>query len=247
MPHLKIIVRSILAATLIALLSACSSTAPVKEITSDKLGYLSRNFSAQSLSPVLAKKVPSDDRSAKFKQLTIKTEESVEELDGKKESWKTVSTYLNSENGLVQRVQDLMNNDIPFALKYSLTYKGFFDFRTQYVSLGRSNAEPIIEIKDVMRLDTIPSVADKEFEINYTYGVDTQATMKCRTTGTRTGSEIHKKIPGQITDIECENIKNNVLLSRTKWIMFQEYGFAIILEATGSSRKVYSRVVDFKG
>ncbi|HET7833206.1 MAG TPA: hypothetical protein VFK88_09610 [Gallionella sp.] len=84
MSHVNMVSRDLLAATILALLPACSTTVPVKEVTSDKMGYLSKNFSAHSLSPAIEKKMPSDGARGKFERLTIKTEDKIEDPDGKK-------------------------------------------------------------------------------------------------------------------------------------------------------------------
>ncbi|HET7833207.1 MAG TPA: hypothetical protein VFK88_09615 [Gallionella sp.] len=127
------------------------------------------------------------------------------------------------------------------------------DLRWQYVSLGRGKTDPIFAINNLTRLDAMPSGVDKEFVADYTYGTEIQianfysSKVKCKATGSREATEIHTKLSGQATDIDCEHFNNSVVQGRSKWVMLQEYGIAIMLEKTSSSQKGISRIVDING
>lgn len=253
MSNSKINTQYILGIVSLVLLSACSSSSviPVAEVTSDQMGYLSKKFSPQSLSPALAKKLPPDDKSTKFERLIFTMEMNLEKQDGKKESWKSVITYFNSGNGLVQKMHESSNNDIPYALYYSLTYKGIVDLRWQSVPLHSRTTNDLYEIKDTTRFDAVPAAVNKESIVEYTSGSQAQTTnffthqKLCKVMGTRAASELHKKLPGQVTDIECQLRSNNVVQHRTKWAMLHKYGMAIPLESADVSRKTVSSIVDF--
>lgn len=237
----------------LVLLSACSSIAQVQDVTADKAGYLSKNFSAQSLSPNVAKKIPREISVARFKTLTIIREGGAEQSGGKKETWKSVVTLVNVGNGLVQRMEEISNNDIPYGLFYSLTYKGVIDLKWQNVPLRGRVTSPIYEIKDTTRFDAIPLAMGKKSVIDYTSGMHGQianflsSQKTCKTLRTIAAKELNGKLTGQATEIECQLDTNKVVQSRGTWFLLQDYGAAISTEFASSSIKTTFRIVDVNG
>lgn len=236
-----------------AILTACSSVVPIKDVTADQAGYLSKNFSPQQLSPSIAKKLPSDGKSVGFGKLIITSEVTSEQSDGKKESWKAVATLVDAGNGLVQRMVEVSSNDIPYALLYSLTYKGIVDLKWQQVPLRGSVTSMLYEIKDATRFDVIPSTIDKEFVVDYTSGISQQIAnfsshqKACKTSRIMPASELHKKLLGQAIEIECQMRSNGAVQNRTKLVLLQEYGVAFAVEDISSSKKTTSRVLEVNG
>jgi hypothetical protein len=147
-------------------------------------------------------------------------------------------------------MEELSNNDIPYSLSYSLTYKGIIDLKWQNVPLRGRVTGPIYAVKDAARFDAIPSAIDKEFVVDYTSGFHTQianflsSQKACKTLRTLAASELHKKLTGQATEIECQLRANNAVQTRGKWVLLQDYGMAVSTEITSSSVKTVFRVVD---
>ncbi len=234
----------------LVVLAGCTVT-PVKEVTADKVGYLTSKFSPQVLSPSVAKKLPASGNIASFGRITIKVETDIEQSDGKKESLTSEVTFIDGGKGLVQRMSEISSNGIPFDLLYSLTYKGIYDLRWQAVPLRGSNSGLAYEVKDISKFDVIPTSAGNEFTVEYTSGTAIQianllASKKtCKALRIVGAQEIFTKIQGQAIEFECEQVSNGAIQKRAKTILLQQYGIAIETEATYASRKAVSRVVDF--
>jgi hypothetical protein len=242
--------RNALAAISFGLLSACSSVSQVKDVASDRDGYLTANFSPQSLSSSIAAKVPSDLKGSRFGRLIIKTEASGELSDGRKESWKAVWTLVDVGNGLVERIMEASNNDIPYLLNYSLAYRGYVELKWQSVPLRVTRTGPMYEIKDLTKFDAFPSAVDKEFVVDYTSGALNQianfvtAEKSCRTTRTMAAADLHKNLHGQAVEFECRLSVNNALQVNEKFVMLEDYGVTILLESSKSAQKTTFRIVD---
>lgn len=235
------------------LLSACVSVSQIGDVTADREGYLSKNFSPQLLSPAISKKLPSDQKTTKSEKLVITSEVTSEKVDGKKETWKLVETFVEAGNGLVQRMAEVSNNDIPYTLIYSLTYKGMFPIKWQRARLGATNTDMLYEVKGITRFDDIPSTVGKEFVVDYTSGPEPQIAnfpnhqQACKSTRTMSASDINKNLAGQAIEFECLTSMSNAVKRRTKWAFFQAYGVAIETEEVTSANKITTRVIDVKG
>lgn len=249
----RIATRATISIILAGLLSACVSVTPVKDVTADKLGYLNQKFSPGVLAPIVSKSLPTEGKATNFGQLKITMEATSEQNDGKKDSWKRVLTFIDSGNGLVQRMAEVSNNDISYLITYSLTYKGIFDLKWQEVPLRGVNAAMPYEVKQIVKFDPIPASAGKEFSIDLRTGSEPQIAnyfahqRLCKTIRSVSASDIYSKIPGQALELECQLQRNNVVESRSKWALLQTYGLAIPLEDITSSKKTTFRVVGIDG
>lgn len=242
-----------LAALSMLLLSACSSVASVKEVTSDQAGYMTKKFSPKSLSANIEKKIPPTVDSTNFGQLKITVEASNEQSDGKKQSYKNVMTLTDMGNGQVERLIEQISNDISYNLVYALTYKGIVGLRWQAVPLLGTRTTPLYEIRDVTRFDAIPSKANNEFVVEYTMGREDQMAggiatqLACKSTRIFDAKELNEKLPGLATEFNCQQLYNKAVQNHSKWVMLQKYGFAIMTEEITSTQKTCFRVIDFNG
>lgn len=234
------------------LLGACASVTSVKDVAGDRPGYMKQKFSPATLPAAIAKKLPADPWTSGFGPLTIVEEATFEAPNGRTEAWKATVTFTDAGNGLVQRMSEQSNNDIPFALNYSLTYRGLFDLRWQGVPLRNNVTDMLVEVKDVTRFDPLSQIDKKEFVIAYTSGTEAQianmpsSQLSCRTIRSLMASEVHPKLPGPALELECQRVTNNSVQSRGKWLLLQQYGLAFSLQYIGTSGKTTYRILDVK-
>lgn len=231
-------------------ISACTSISTVKEVTSDPAAYLSKKFTTGSISPNVAKKIPVGTTRSGPGRFVLIAQANYESSDGKKESWKNTITLVDLGQGVFQRTSELSNNDIPYKVNYSLSYKGIMDIRWQSVPLRGSVTEPLYEVKDVVRFDPLPISENQDFVFDYLSGNEVQvanflsAKKSCKTTRLLAANELNKKLVGGGLEIECQQFANNVVQSRSKWVYLQYYGFAVQTEQTGSAYKTLVKFID---
>jgi hypothetical protein len=242
-------VKTLLGATGLALLSACTSVSTVKEVTADREGHMHKNFSPEALNPAIAKKMPAAGKSG-FGKLTITREAESTLNDGKKTTWKSVATFTDAGQGLVERMDEFSSNDIPTSQHYAISYKGAFDLKWQLVPLQAMRTMPIYEVKAITRFDNLPTAVGQEFEIDFQTGAQAQMAnflteqRKCKAAQTMAASEINKKLNGQAIELDCETSLNNSVQNRTKLVFLEHYGVAILTEVDGSTNKVVYRITD---
>ncbi len=245
-----VMVRGGASAVVVCMLAACSSVESVKDVTMDKEGYLARRFSPTTLHQSVTKKIPSDAGSAGFGRLTITKEASAEHSDGKKESFKSVSTLVDGGNGLVEDMTELSNNDVPYALSYRLTYRGLMRLRWQEVLLQATNTGQLYEVKGIRQFDPLPAAAGQEVEIDFRSGLDVQIAnftpnqLKCKATRALPASEVNQKLTGQAIELECKFSANHSVQERSKWMLLRDYGVAVETESANSVIKATYRIVD---
>ena len=245
--------RTALLAMGLAALSACTGAVSVKEVTDNEQGYLANTFAPASLPKAIATKLPPDASPPGVKRLEIVAEAKAELTDGKTDSWRTDSTFVEEGKGIVREVTEASRNNIPYARLYSLTYRGIFDLKWQRVPLQGTTTGQIYEVKEITKFDPIPRAAGAEFEVDYTSGPQIQiANLRsfrkvCKATGVEPAARIHAKLAGEALMLDCELHGNHTVLSRSKWAMLLHYGAAIGLENTNSSRKTTYKVVDVRG
>jgi len=244
--------KLLLASLVVSLFPGCITVTNVKDVTADRGAYMATKFDPGTLSPVLAKKVPQDASGKGFGHLTITMEAKSEGSDGKTESWINTVTFVDAGHGFVQRMTESSNNDIPYNLAYSLTYKGIMDLRWQTVPLRGTVAGPLNEVKDTTRFDSLPETVGKEFVVDYLIAPDYQIAnfrayqKSCKATRALEAGSLHAKLPGPALELECQILMNNVVQSRSKWVLIQQYGLAIQIENVDSSNKSTVRVADVK-
>lgn len=245
--------KAVLASAGLVLLSACTGAVSVKDVTTNEKGYLASTFSPQTLPAAVAAKIPRDASHAGFGRLTIVADAKTEAADGKSESWKTATTWIDEGSGLVQKVTEDSYNDIPYRHLYSLTYKGIVDLKWQRVPLQGAVTGPIYEIKSIDRFDAAPSAVGDEFEIDYWSAPRIQIAnfysfrRLCKATRALAASELNSKLAGAALELECEVWANNAVVTRSKWVMLQRYGAAFLTELTTSARKTTYHVIDVHG
>jgi len=234
------------------LLSACTSVTPVKDVTSDQAGYMTKKFSPKSLSTDVEKKIPPSAKTTNSGQVKITVEANTEQNDGKKQSYKNILTLTDVGNGQFQRLMEQTSNDIPYSLIYALTYKGMVGLRWQVVLLRNNMTTPLYEIRDVTRFDAIPSAANNEFVVEYSIGTENQMAnsllgqLSCKAARIFDAKELNEKLTGLATEFDCQQLYNKAIQSHSKWVMLQKYGFAILTEEVTSTQKTHYRVVDLR-
>lgn len=234
------------------LLAGCM-TAPM-DVAADKWGYMSK-FTLQEIPVAVQAKLPVQKAVPGFSQVTLSMTGESESTDGKKESWKSLATYKDGGHGTVQKMLELSSNDIVYAFIYSISYKGLLELRWQQVRLQGGNSF-INETKEISRMHDIPGELGKEFVIDFKTGINTQflnytpQRLVCTPARQMPATEIHPKLRGQATEINCQASKGEqgeIPLFRTKSAYLASYGFAIVLEENTSTTKRTFRVLDVIG
>jgi hypothetical protein len=230
----------------VLILSGCTTVTPttVKEVTSNSSGYISKNFTAQSVRPNVLREIPSDrDTGVNFQKLIITQVGEVEDSGYRKFTLAGKSTFVKTANGLLQTTLEISNNDIPYEVRHSVSYKGMINLKWQIIRVEGKYANPIYEVKNVTKFDSIPTNVGDEFVMKATSAKQEQLDnfnvfqRKCRASKSDSAMLLHPKLSGQAVTMDCEYLSNDTLMSRSKWILLKDYGVAVMMENKSSTRK----------
>lgn len=239
--------KFLLSAVSFALLSACASGPELADPAT-----LPAKFAPPALSPALAKQLPASALGSRFGQLVITTRSNSEQTDGRKEAWTAAMTLVDGGNGLVQTMTELSSNEVLYGRIHSLSYRGLIDLRWQNVQLANPGASQVYEVKNASRFDALPTGLNQEFAYEFQSGAEAQSTnfqtsqRHCKSIRTLPASQLHQKLPGQATELECSQRNNNGAPNTSRWMLLEDYGVAILVESKSGSRKVDVRLLDVK-
>ena len=187
----------------------------------------------------------------KFETLTIATASTSFASNGRTEFSESVTRYTNAGNGLVLRASDLSAYEMAYGSTYSLSYKGLVDLKLQEVPLRTPVARPVVEIKNALRFDALPSEPGREFVVEYSTGLDNQSAnflpimLACKSTRKLPASSLHATIAGEALELECRLSNNGAVQSGSKWMLLLAYGVAVEVEHVRSTNRVTTRIVEF--
>lgn len=234
------------------LLSVSACVTKVTDVTANKMGYLTKNFSAQSVNESVTKSLPKETASVeKFRELKITFALETDTGSGQKVSSGCLATYLPAGRGFVQVLSEYSKNDIPNLLTYEVRY-GMLPLRWQSVPLQEISANPIRETKKISRFEPFPTRLGQKTIDEYVAGAiydpvtDAPYQLICTATNVTQASKINPGLKGDAVEIECENRQNGTgtVFARTKWEMLSEYGIPVIVETKTASSKVQYRITD---
>lgn len=244
--------KTLLAAGVVAaLLTACGTVTPVKEVTDNPEAYLNQRFAAHDLIPSVRKAV--QDKGGTPRRITFIREGTATTVDGKALSWKSRLLLITKSDGIVQKLEEVSTNDLINTIFYSVSYKGIVDLRWQSVPVRARFAAPIYEIKEVRHFKPMAGEPEPYLDMRFTSGLMNQtanfpeAEVTCSAIRRFPATEIHKKLTGLATELGCKIINASVVKSRSKWAVLDSYGTAIKTEYANNQLTERYRVLDVEG
>jgi hypothetical protein len=228
----------------LTLMSGCSSVSPIQEVTADIPGYFGKKFAVPLLRESVVKKIPASLTPAvSMREMKVTMTADFENSDGKSEQAQITATYTPTDKGLIQRFQEYSANGIPYALFYSLTYQGLQDLRWQNAPLRSSVTSPLYEIKEIERMDAMPTQVGQTFNIRYQTGTEGQVAnfrsfeKRCKVARSRPATTIDASLRGEALDVECEYLVNTLVDMRSNYVFLKDYGVSMLTENISSNRK----------
>lgn len=176
----------------------------------------------------------------------------LESNDGKKETNIAVTTVDDNGNGILSSRTELSGNGIPFGLLYETSYRGLLALRTQNMLLRAQSTSMIYEIKDITAINPIPTDIGATFTARFKTGTAIQITgfidveRACTVERQFPAATLNAKLGGNAVEYRCEYRMNNTVVSRSKWVMLERYGYALQTEKTDSNSKTTYQITDVR-
>jgi hypothetical protein len=230
----------------IALLSGCVQPGSVKDMASDKPGYLAMHFGIESLPAGVRDKLPAPGTHVlPFKVMTMSGT-----LSGHvgavalKDDFK--ATLVNAKNtGLVQQVFETSANDVPSAATFSLSYLNLYSLRQETASYSQTTAviQLVVHDSDNNQFAFDAPKEDTTYTTTFEMGtavqiVNFRATVSiCHADHYYPASQINAVLTGKAINLNCEDTKDGIIQNRSRRTYLTEYGVGLIRSFATSTAK----------
>lgn len=231
--------------------SGDSAPASKADILRDRLGYLSRYFHFDALNPdvkdaVIRANLPP----VSFNQMVLHTRDTVITTGQQRPATYSSSVTLqNAGHGLIRGMEAVQDRGTDIALRFELTYRGYFSFLVQGVSLDGNNVPPIQSARKIIRFDT---GTHGHLAFIYLYGKAGEIQFRdpgqfiCDSGKTYPAAQINPSMAGQASELHCTAIDSNgIVTDKVTMAYLEHYGVAVTLRTSNDQRTVDSAVVDF--
>lgn len=222
------------------------------DILRDRSGYLSQYFTFDSLNPdVKAAIARANLAPVSFNEIVVHTRDTVTMPDQQQRpsTYSGIVTMQNAGHGLVRSMQVVEDNGTEIGLSFNLTYRGYFPFLTQGVSVNSNDAPPIQVARKILRLDT---QSHGHIAFVYLYGNASDVLFQdpgqflCDSGKTYPASQLGPSIGGQARELNCRAIDNNgIVTDKVTLAYLEHYGVALTLRISNDQRTVDSTILDF--
>lgn len=233
------VAASIAAATL----AGCVTTAPIKDMISDRETFLNTQFTPAKLRPEVKAVVDKHAvKTASFKSMRLSFRLATDD-DGRKRDVEGTAIILNAGGGLFQRQDELSSNGFPYRVNNTLDFLGVRSLIWQSGFHNRANAEMGYEVKQLKRLDAGLATAKMGDELIYEGATgSTQQVVNylpfrvvCKVGDTVPASTLNAGFEGQGVKLTCTRTDDNgTLSSKANYLYLKAYGVALATDYASS-------------
>jgi hypothetical protein len=238
-----------------ALLSAgCVGVVPVKNVESDKLGYLTRTFTLESMPGGVASQITTKDHGTlPFQRMVLSVTPHFTVVPGGgtppvvHSSW----TLINAGGPFVQMLEEQSSNGVDVRQDYGISYRNFLAVREQVMQLNRTDSSLIMQIKG---LQTFTPLATTDapaggVDIRYEWGSPIQIanlsnlSVRCDYGARYAAARLNPKLVGEAQELNCQYTnKNGIVTDRMVRALLTYYGVTVLTRKQTSTATVDFRI-----
>lgn len=228
-------------------LSGCVQFVPVKEMASDKPGYLARHFDVASLPASVRDKLPAPgSHTLPFKVLVMSgTVAGHVGTAAVQNDFK--ATLVNAKDtGLIQQLYETSANGVPSGATFSLSYLNLYSLKQEVALYSRTVAFIPFIVHDVDN-NQFAFDAPKE-DATYTTAFEFGTTVQivnfhttvstCRTGHYYPASQINAGLTGKAIDLECEDTRDGIVQNKARRTYLTEYRVGLSRSFATSTMKL---------
>jgi hypothetical protein len=238
-------------------LSACSGVVPVKNVETDKLGYLAKSFSLPSVpSAVVGPIRAADDGTLPFQRMTFSMQPVFENISGGNAppAFHSTWTLINIGGPFVQFLDEQTSNGVQTRQDYGVSYRNLFMVRGQTLLLNRPNSSFVMEAKSLQSFTPVSINGPSQGTLDYRYEWGNQAqllnftalSVSCTYGGRYPASRLHPGLLGEAQEVICDHTnRNGVVADHSTRALLSHYGVAILIRNQTAAAVVSFKVQDF--
>jgi len=220
--------------------SGCTGVVAVKNVESDKFGYLSKTFSVQSVPSAVASQIAAQDHGPlPFHRMVLSVTPQVESaqvgvaLQNYRSSW----TIINVGGPYVQFLDEQMSNGVDTRQDYGVSYRNLFMVRGQTMLMDRTNSSLVMEAKSLQTFTPVSlgGAPGGSLEYHYTWGNQAQLAnfsdlaIHCAYGARYPASRLNARLVGEAQELNCDHVnKNGIVSDHSTRALLVHYGVAVI-------------------
>lgn len=239
-----------------ALTSGCAGDVPVKNVQSDKQGYLAKTFALPSVPSVVATAITAKDPGPlSFRKMTLSvTPKFVTLTPGTSPpNYHLTWTLINAGGPFAQYLEEQNSNGIATRQDYGISYRGVQSVRGQTMLLNQTESSWVMEMRS---LDTFTALLANgggvgNVDFHYTWGNPAQLAgmMKlsthCEYGASYPAAKLNPKFAGVAQDLKCEHTnKNGVVSDHSTRTVLASYGVAFRTRSESATGTVIFQIDD---
>jgi hypothetical protein len=233
--------------------SGCTQIYTKNKIFGDVEAYAADEFSTSKLSRASKAVLPQlHSPAADFKTIRVRLTSVVEDTRGMRMNPATERIFQNLGGGLIREISNSSSNEIPIGSSFALGYLGMYPFRAQSVSYGSGQPRGIIETREVLKFpgDAWQPQPGQTYEYAGSIAEEGMIAgfipfnISCQTGLSRRAEIFSKRLSGPATELSCERRINNVIAGKMVYMLWQNYGVAILMSNHSSTRQETYNVLD---
>ena len=221
------------------LVTGCAGDVAVKDVQTDKAGYLAKTFALQSVPKDIAAAITAKDPGPlAFHKMTLTvTPKFVAMTPGSSPpNYHLKWTLINAGGPFVQYLQEQNSNGIDTRQDYGISYRNLQAVRAQTMLLDHTESSWVMQMKSVSNVTplVLSGPGNEDVDFHYTWGNPVQLqgmsslATHCRYAERYAAQKINAKFAGEAQDLKCERTnKNGVIDSHTTNTLLVRYGIAI--------------------
>lgn len=251
--HLR---RHITLAAVTFLATGCVGVVPVKNVESDKLGYLTKTFTMQSVSGGIAADIKARDAGTlPFQKIVLSVTPKFEVLPGggTPPAYHSSWTLINVGGPYVQLLDEQTSNGVETRQDYGISYRNLLTLRGQTIQLNRTDSSMIMEVRGLQSFTplAVTGPAAGTIDIRYQWGNPiqianlTNLTIRCEYGARYPASRLNPKLLGEAQELDCEYTnKNGIVQDRAVHALLTYYGVAVVVRKQTATATVTFRIDD---
>lgn len=233
--------------------AGCTHIYTKDKIFGDVEAYAADEYSVNKLTRASKAVLPQmHGPAADFKTIRVRLTSVVEDTRGIRMNPTTERIFQNLGGGLIREISNSSNNDIPVGSSFALSYLGIYPFRAQSISYGSGKPPGIVETREVLKfpLDAWQPQPGQTYEYAGSIAEEGMIagfipfSISCQTGLSRRAEIYSKRLSGLTTELSCERRINNVIAGKMIYMLWQNYGVAVLMSNHSSTRQETYKVLD---
>lgn len=235
------------------LVAGCTGTVAVKNVETDKFGYLAKTFSVQSIPGPVATEINAKDRGQlPFHRMVVSVTPQFENTapGAATQAYRSSWTLINVGGAYVQFLDQQTSNGVETRQDYGIAYRNLFLVRGQSMLMSRTTSNWVMEAKSLKVFEPVSLAATPgaAFDYHYEWGNQGQIAnfsslaIHCEYGARYPASKLNAHFLGDAQDLKCDYLnQNGIASSHTTRALLANYGVTLM-----TRNQTAAGVVNFK-